>query len=315
MSAPDYLLIAGTAAAGLAPRVARDLGVTTTPCRIERFPDGEISVEIGQSVRRREVVIIQPTSPPVNDHLMELVLLADACRRAAASHITAIIPYFGYARSDRRQGRRAPVSARAAATMLEAAGIGHVVTFDVHAPQVEGFFSIPTDDIETMSVMDSALGPLLDAETVIVAPDLGAVRRARDTSRRLQRPMALCLKRRHDGTEVEVTGVVGDVDGRACIIVDDMISTGATVAESVRALRAAGAREVRAVVATHAVFAPGAVERLAGAGVRDVVVTDTVAPSGTEWPATPGHHVVSVAPLIARVIRRLETGESLREPG
>jgi ribose-phosphate pyrophosphokinase len=314
MAAPDYLLIAGTAALELASQVARELGVTLTPCRIEQFPDGEISVEIGESVRRREVVIIQPTSPPVNDHLMELVLLADACRRAAASHITAIVPYFGYARSDRRQGRRAPVSASAVASLLEGSGIGHVVTFDVHAPQLEGFFSIPTDDIETMSVMDSALAPLLDAGTVIVAPDLGAVRRARDVSRRLQRPMALCLKRRHNGAEVEVTGVVGDVSGHTCIIVDDMISTGATVVESVRALRAAGAREVRAVVATHAVFAPGAATRLADAGVRDVVVTDTVAPTGTAWPGTPLRQVVSVAPLLARVIRRLEAGESLREP-
>jgi ribose-phosphate pyrophosphokinase len=314
MAAPDYLLLAGTAAAGLAPQVARELGVTLTACRIERFPDGEISVEVGESVRRREVVIIQPTSPPVNDHLVELVLVADACRRAAASHITAIIPYFGYARSDRRQGRRAPVSASAVSTLLEGAGIGHVVTFDVHAPQIEGFFSIPTDDIETMPVMDSALAHLLDEDTVIVAPDLGAVRRARDASRRLRRPMALCLKRRRNGTDVEVTGVVGDVDGHTCIIVDDMISTGATVVESARALRAAGAREVPAVVATHAVFDPGAAARLADAGVRDVVVTDTVAPTGT-WPAAPIRHVVSVVPLVARVIRRLEAGESLREPG
>jgi ribose-phosphate pyrophosphokinase len=311
----DYLLIAGTAGAAVAPLVAAELGVALTPCRVERFPDGEVSVEIGESVRRREVVIIQATSPPVNDHLVELMLLADACRRAAASHITAIVPYFGYARSDRRRGLRAPVSARAAATVLEASGIGHVVTVDVHAPQIEGFFSIPTDDIEAMPLLDAGITPLLDPKTVVVAPDLGAVRRARDTSRRLQRPMALCLKHRRSGTEVEVTGVVGDVDGRSCIIVDDMISTGATVAESARALRAAGASEVLGVAATHAVFAPGAAERLAGAGVREVVVTDTVAPAATSWPASPVLHVVSVAPLLARVIRRLEAGDSLRALG
>lgn len=309
---PDYLLIAGSASQALAQSVARELGTALTPCRSERFPDGEVSVEIGESVRRREVVLVQSTSPPVNDHLVELVLLADACRRAAASHIIAIIPYFGYARSDRRQGRRSPVSGRAAATVLESVGIDHVVTVDVHAPQVEGFFSIPTDDVAATAAMETAYGTLLDEDSVIVAPDLGAVRRARDLSRRLERPMALCLKQRRTATEVEVTGVVGDVAGRSCVIVDDMISTGGTVAESVRALRAAGAREVRAVVATHAVFSPGAPERLAAAGVQRVVVTDTVAPSGEPWPSGSARQVVSVAPLLATVIRRIEAGESLR---
>lgn len=312
MSSPSYLLVAGSASVPLASSVARELGLALSPCRGERFPDGEVSVEIGESVRRREVVLIQATSPPVNDHLVELLLLADACRRAAASHIIAIVPYFGYARSDRRQGRRAPVSGRAAATVLEASGIDHVVTVDIHTPQVEGFFSIPTDDVAAMAALEPAFVPLLDDRSMIVAPDLGAVRRARDLSRRLGREMALCLKQRRTGAEVEVTGVVGDVSGRSCIIVDDMISTGGTVAESARALRAAGASEVRAVVATHAVFAPGAAERLAAAEVRHVVVSDTVPPSEGEWPGGSTLHVVSVAPLLATVIRRIEAGESLR---
>lgn len=312
MSSPSYLLVAGSASVPLASSVARELGLALSPCRVERFPDGEVSVEIGESVRRREVVLIQATSPPVNDHLVELLLLADACRRAAASHIIAIVPYFGYARSDRPQGRRAPVSGRAAATVLEASGIDHVVTVDIHTPQVEGFFSIPTDDVAAMAALEPAFVPLLDDRSMIVAPDLGAVRRARDLSRRLGREMALCLKQRRTGTEVEVTGVVGDVSGRSCIIVDDMISTGGTVAESARALRAAGASEVRAVVATHAVFAPGAAERLAAAEVRHVVVSDTVTPSEGEWPGGSTLHVVSVAPLLATVIRRIEAGESLR---
>lgn len=314
MARPDYVLIAGTASGELARAIAAEAGLALAACAIERFPDGEISVEIGDSVRRREVVLIQSTSPPVNDHLVELALLADACRRAAAAHITAIVPYFGYARSDRRQGRRSPVSARAAADLLEGAGIGHLVTVDVHAPQIEGFFRIPTDDVSALGPLTDALGSV-EPGTVIVAPDPGAVRRARNVSRRLACPVALCLKQRLSGAEVEVTGVVGDVAGRSCVVVDDMISTGGTVVESARALRAAGARDVSAVLATHGVFAPQAVERLAGAGIGRIIVTDTVAPAPGPPASTARIDRVPVAHLLANVIQRLESGESLRALG
>jgi ribose-phosphate pyrophosphokinase len=314
MTHGDYLLISGTASGELAQAIARESGMPLTPCAIERFPDGEVSVEIGVSVRRREVVLIQSTSPPVNDNLVELALLADACRRAAASHITAIVPYFGYARSDRRQGRRSPVSARAAADLLEASGIGHVVTVDVHAPQIEGFFHIPTDDISAMGPLCGALGGLAE-DTVVVAPDPGAVRRARNFSRCLNRPMALCLKQRLSGAEVEVFDVVGHVAGRACIVVDDMISTGGTVAEAARALRAAGASGVSTVIATHGVFSPGAIERMAEAGVARVIVADTVAVAASASDPRIRIERVSVAPLLAAVIERLESGESLRALG
>ena len=307
----DYLLIAGTATTELTVAIGRILGTPVSPCRIERFPDGEVSVEIDESVRRRDVVIVQSTAPPVNDNLMELVLVADACRRAAASHITAVVPYFGYARSDRRAGRRAPVAATAAATILESSGIGHVVTVDVHSTQLEGFFRIATDDVGALHLFDDSIRPLLAGNGVIVAPDFGAVRRAGDVSRRLGTEMAVCIKRRHTGTDVEVMGVVGDVSGRACVVVDDMISTGGTVAEAARALRIAGARGVTAVVATHGVFSPGAAGRLADAGVVNVFVTDSVR-QPSEWPASPARQVVSIAPLLARVITRIESGESLR---
>lgn len=312
MATADFLLIAGSASAVLAREVARTLGMSLAPCTIERFPDGELSVELGESVRRREVVLIQSTSPPVNDSLMELVLLTDACRRAAAAHITAIVPYFGYARADRRKGHRAAVSARAAATILESAGVGHLVTVDVHTAQVEGFFSIPIDDVAALPVLANAPDIAGDADTVIVAPDLGAVSRARDWSRCLDRPMALCLKQRRSGTTVEFTGVVGDVRGMSCLIVDDMISTGGTVAGAAHALREAGARDVRAVVATHGVFAPGAVERLTAAGVPRIVVTDTVAAHGPPADGAPTAEIASVAALLATVIRRIESGASLR---
>jgi ribose-phosphate pyrophosphokinase len=312
MSSVDFMLIAGTANAALAARVADAAGLPRGRCDIERFPDGEVSVEIGESVRGRDVILFQSTSPPVNDHLMELVLLADACRRAAAAHVTAIIPYFGYARSDRRQGRRAPVSARVAADLLESAGVGHVVTVDVHAAQIEGFFRVPTDDVSAMPLLAGALDGTLADDAVVVAPDLGAVKRARTLSRQLERDMALCLKQRHSGSEVEVTGVVGNVAGRSCVIVDDMISTGGTVAECARALREAGAREIVAVVATHAVFAPGALSRLTGADVSRVVVTDSVAPADAVAHEATQVRIVSIAPLLTQVIHRITTGDSLR---
>jgi ribose-phosphate pyrophosphokinase len=309
---PSFLLIAGSASTDLATAVSRELQVPLCPCAIEHFPDGEVSVEVGESLRRRDVVVIQSTSPPVNDHLVELVLLADACRRAAAAHLTAIVPYFGYARSDRRQARRRPVSARAAADLLESSGVAHVVTVDVHTPQIEGFFRVPTDDVSALPVLADTLATALEPDAVVVAPDLGAVWRARTLSQRLNRPMALCLKQRRSGTEVEVTGVVGDVRDRPCVIVDDMISTGATVVECARALRDAGARAVTGVAATHAVFAPGSLGRLAAAGVQRLVVTDTVALRETPSPDPPAVQIVSVAPLVARVVRRLAAGESLR---
>ena len=315
MSSSNPLLIAGTGCARLAEGIAHEMHLELAPCAIERFPDGEVSVEIRESVRRRDVVIIQSTAPPVNDHLVELLLIGDACRRAAATHITAIIPYFGYSRSDRRHGLRSPVGGRVTADLLESAGIGHVVTVDVHAPQIEGFFRVPTDDVCALNVLCDAVSASWGPDAVIVAPDLGGVRRARDLSRPPDPTMALCLKQRRSGSDVEVAGVVGDVKGRECVIVDDMISTGGTVAESARALREEGARAVTTVLATHAVFAPGAAERLASAGVSRVVVTDTVPRSGALWPQLPQLEVVSVAPLLARVIQRLESGASLRGAG
>ncbi len=303
------LLLAGTANFPLAESVAGLLGKSLGVCRVARFPDGEVSVEIAESVRGLEVFLLQPTSAPVNDHLMELLALADACRRAAASHITAIVPYFGYARADKRAGRRSPVMARAVADLMQAAGIGHVVTVDSHTEQLEGFFHIPIDDVSALRVLSDALRPHLKPDTVIVSPDLGGARRAARFSEHLQRPTAICVKRRLDGQSVTVTQVIGDVRDRPCCLVDDMITTGATIAEAVKALRASGSLGAFTVAATHGVLVPGAHERLRAADVTRVIVTDSVVVAeGGEPPV----QCATVAHQIAEVIRRLSAGESLR---
>ncbi len=304
----QYAVFSGSANTKLAEAIAHSLGVPLTPCCIERFPDGEISVELDESVRRREVFIVQPTCPPVNDRLVELLAFADASRRAAAAHITAVIPYFGYARSDRRAGRRQPIMGTMVADLMQSAGIGHVVTMDIHTAQVEGFFRIPFDDLTAVPTLAGAICHDLPEGAVIVAPDLGAVKRATAYSDRLQRPTAVLHKRRKSGSEVEISQVIGDVRGRSCIIVDDMISTGGTIAQAINALRNEGANPDFTVVATHGVFSQGAREQLANAGVQRVIVSDTIPVDTNNWPEL---HVVSVAPLIATALQRLAAGESL----
>lgn len=304
-------LFAGSANRPLAESVAGLLGVALGACAVERFPDGEVSVRLEESVRGREVFVLQPTSPPVNDHLVELLAFADACRRAAAERLVAVIPYFGYARADRRKGRRVAVAARMVADLLQAVGVGHVVTLDVHTAQAEGFFSVPVDNLSAVPSLCDALRGRMPADAVVVSPDLGAVGRATEVAARLGLGTAVVHKRRVDGAEVETMGVIGDVRGRSCLVVDDMISTGGTIVACVRALEAAGALPGCAVAATHGVFSGDALRRLGEAGAREVVVTDSIRPP--EGGAPPWLRVVSVAPLLADAIRRLSRDESLHD--
>ncbi|CCF84578.1 ribose-phosphate diphosphokinase [Nitrolancea hollandica] len=301
-----FIIFDGTANPELAAAIAGELGVVLGPAIVTRFPDSEISVTLTGSVRRKEIFIVQPTSPPVNEHLVELVAFTDACRRAAAGRITAIVPYFGYSRSDKRVGRREPIMARAAADMLQGAGVDHVVTVDLHTPQIEGFFNIPVDSLTAVPVLCEALCRHLSPGAVVVAPDAGRVPLATQYALRLGAPVVVLHKQRESATKTEVTHVVGDVRGRPCLVVDDIISTGGTLATGIDALLNAGALPEITIAATHGLLVDGARENLSRAGIRDIFVTNTVSMAGKTWA---GLHVVSIAPLIAAVVQRfLEDG-------
>jgi ribose-phosphate pyrophosphokinase len=306
--AEDFIIFAGTANPELAAGVARELGVPLGACAVERFPDGELSVRLDEPVRGREVFVVQPTGPPVNEHLIELLAFADACRRASSARVTAVVPYFGYARADKRNGRREPITASMVADLMQAVGITHVVTVDVHTPQLEGFFRVPFDSLSAVGMLADALRERLPAEAVVVSPDAGRVRMATEYAHRLGTSVVVLNKRRESGTETRVTHVVGDVRDRACLIVDDMISTGGTIVKSVEALVAAGARPEVTVAATHGLLLDGARDKLSRASVREVFVTDTVPTTEDGWPQL---RVVSVVPLVAAAVRRFLSDGSL----
>jgi ribose-phosphate pyrophosphokinase len=288
--------------------IAADLGVPPGACTIERFPDGEVSAQLLESVRRKEVFLVQSLSPPVNDHLIELLALADACRRSASARITAVVPYLGYARSDKRHGRREPIAGRMVADVMEAVGIDHVVTMDLHAPQIEGFFHIPVDNLSARPTLCQTLEDTLPEGIVVVAPDAGALRMATDYAHSLRGTVAVLHKRRESGTGTHVTHLVGDVSGRPCLIVDDMISTGGTLASGIDALLKAGARPHVTIAATHGLLLPGSRQKLTQEAVNRVFITDTIAGAPTDWTSL---KVVSIAPVFAEAIKRLLEHQSL----
>lgn len=308
--AKDFTIIAGTANPDLAAAIAADLGVGVGACAIDRFPDGETSVRLLEPVRRTEVFLVEPLSPPVNDHLCELLVLADACRRASAARITAVIPYLGYARSDKRHGRRESISGRMVADVMEAVGIDHVVTMELHAPQIEGFFHIPVDSLTAVPTLCGILQGQVPAEVVVVAPDAGALRMATDYAHRLNGTVAVLHKRRESGTGTHVTHLVGDVSGKSCLIVDDMISTGGTLVSAIEALLRAGARPQLTIAATHGLLLQGAREKLSHEAVKNVLITDTVAGAPKDWT---GLQIISIAPVLAGALKRILEHRSLED--
>jgi ribose-phosphate pyrophosphokinase len=305
-------IITGSANPALAQAIAQQLGTELGGCALERYPDGEVSVEIGSSVRGQCVFLVQQTSPPVNDNLLELLALADACRRDGAARITAIVPFLGYGRADKRQNRREPIMARVIADFMEIVGIGQMITVDLHAPQAEGFFRIAVDTLTAVPTLCGALRGRISADLTIVPPDVGRVEVATQYAEQcLGAPIVVVHKQRVSGSETKVSRVVGDVSRRVCLIVDDMISTGGTIAETVAALLAAGARPEMMVAATHGVFTGPAREKLSHPTISAIFVTDSVAVVEDDWPQL---HVVSIAPVIAAAMRRLANDDLPSSP-
>jgi ribose-phosphate pyrophosphokinase len=301
--------IAGPASERLGVEVAELLGVRLLAYECRRFPDGEMQVNLNESVRGRDVYLLQSTSPPVHQRLFELLLLADACRRAGASRLTGVIPYFGYARQERRIDR-ASLGARVAADIVETGHFDRLMLIDAHTPSIEGFFDVPIDHLTAVPILAAAAKRSLPADGVVVAPDLGAVKRAREYGRLLQLPMALVHKRRVSGDIVEAQGVIGDVRNRVPLIVDDMLSTGGTIEAAIGALRSAGALEPVIVAVSHALFAGEARKLLHRLPITRLIAGNTV---HIEADAEPQLEMVTVAPLIATAVRRNHFDESLAE--
>src|SRR3990172_3845577 len=310
----DFTLLAGRSNPALAKATAGELGLRLASAQVFSFPDGELHVQIEESLRGHDVYVLQSTSPPAETHLLELVLLADACRRAGATRLTAVLPYFGYARQDRRASGREAVGARVVADLLEAVRLDRVVAVDLHSGALEGFFSLPLEHLSAIPTLVDALRPLVDARAVIVAPDLGATKLAERYATALQLPVAMLHKVRVSGEEVHVRRITGDVFDRSPIVVDDMISTGGTIAAAVTALREASSRKEISVVATHGLLVGSAVERLSELGLRALIVSDSVARARIlqdEPERMPELRVVSLGPLLANAIWSLHRDQSL----
>ncbi len=306
----NTVLFTGNANPVLAQEMAAHLGVVLGQASVGRFSDGEVTVEIQQNVRARDVFVVQPTCAPTNENLMELLIMVDALKRASARRITAVIPYFGYARQDRRpRSTRVPISAKVVANLLETVGVERLLTMDLHADQIQGFFDIPVDNIYASPVLLSDVQGKAYANLVVISPDVGGVVRARALAKQLGCDLAIIDKRRPTANVSEVMHVIGEIDGRNCVIMDDMIDTAGTLVKAAEVLKARGAKSVYAYC-THPVFSGLAVERINASQIDEVVVTNTIALSDAAR-ACPKIRQLSVAFLFAETIRRISDGESV----
>jgi ribose-phosphate pyrophosphokinase len=286
-------LVAGNSNRPLAEAIASHLKTSLSKCTVRRFADMEIFVEVQENVRGEDVFIIQSTSAPANDHLMELLIIIDALRRASARRITAVVPYFGYARQDRKPGPRTPISAKLVANMIVEAGADRVLTLDLHAGQIQGFFDIPTDNLFAAPVMVQDIKQVFPSDNLmVVSPDVGGVVRARGLAKRIDAPLAIVDKRRERPGDSEVMNVIGDVKGRTCILVDDIVDSGGTLVNAATALLEHGASLVTGYI-THGVLSGGAVARIMASQLKELVITDSIQPSE----AVNNAHNIRVLPI------------------
>ncbi|MDE1938115.1 MAG: ribose-phosphate pyrophosphokinase [Alphaproteobacteria bacterium] len=304
-------LLAGNSNRPLTEAMGQYLKLPMTKAVVRRFADMEIFVEIQENVRGEDMFVIQSTSFPANDNLMELLIIIDALRRASARRITAVIPYFGYARQDRKVGPRTPISAKLVANLITQAGANRVLTVDLHAGQIQGFFDIPTDNLYAMPVIVKDIKDYLGLgdHLMVVSPDVGGVVRARALAKRIGADLAIVDKRRERAGESEVMNIIGDVEGRSCILVDDIVDSAGTICNAAEALMKAGAKDVCAY-ATHGVLSGGAVARIQSSALKSMVVTDSIAATDDVRKCA-NIRRISIAPLIAEAMRRINNEESV----
>jgi ribose-phosphate pyrophosphokinase len=303
-------LVAGNSNRPLAEAISAQLKVPLTKGQFRRFADLEIFVEIQENVRGEDVFVLQSTSFPANDNLMELLIIIDALKRASARRITAVLPYFGYARQDRKPGPRTPISAKLVANLITTAGADRVMTLDLHAGQIQGFFDIPTDNLFAAPVMMRDITERMGRDNiVVVSPDVGGVVRARALAKRIDAPIAICDKRRDRPGESEVMNVIGDVRGKRCILIDDIVDSGGTLCNAAEALLKNGATEVVAYI-SHGVLSGGAIARIQNSSLKSLVITDSIEPTAAVKAAR-NIRVLSIAPLIAEAVLRTSREESV----
>ncbi|MCX7316751.1 MAG: ribose-phosphate pyrophosphokinase [Hyphomicrobiales bacterium] len=303
-------LVAGNSNRALAEAIAAYLELPLGQCTVRRFADMEIFVEIQENVRGQDVFIVQSTSFPTNDHLMELLIIIDAMRRSSARRITAVIPYFGYARQDRRASGRTPISAKLVSNLITHAGADRVLTLDLHAGQIQGFFDIPTDNLFSAPLMAADIKKRINnGNLIVVSPDVGGVVRARALAKRIDAPLAIVDKRRERPGESEVMNIIGDVTGRSCILVDDIVDSGGTLCNAAEALLEKGAKEVFAYI-THGVLSGGAVARIASSKLKELVITDSILPTEAVKVAR-NIRVISIADLLGEAIGRTALEQSV----
>jgi len=302
-------VFSGNANADLAGKICANLGVSLGNANVTQFSDGETRVEINENVRGMDVFIVQPTCPPVNITLMELLIMIDAMKRASADRITAVIPYYGYARQDRKVAPRAPISAKLVADLIHSAGADRVLAMDLHAGQIQGFFDIPVDNLFATPVLLEYMRNNYKDDTVIVSPDTGGAERARAFGSRLGASMAIIDKRREGPNEAQVMNIIGSVKGRMAILLDDMVDTAGTVVQASKALEDAGAKEV-SVCCTHPVLSGPAIERIEGSNLKEVIVTDTI-PLHEAARKCRRIKVLSVAGLLSEAVRRIYYNDSV----